>query len=229
MYAAIWTAAYVKFPYFCETLRLNMSNWFLLVFFFISLSSIAIGFFRHRRFRVRNALHYGLAKDLGMKIAYAREDDFRIFGEYNGYKLTIEAAVLSNPPSKKGQQVVRFRIPMVNPMRKGWRVAKPSADFPAFDKLGIPDRPVRIGQVLPGLELSSNDLLFNGLILSDDLKINLHTLFKKIPAGVVFIQDEQLAFYFPGLLVAPEYRDLGIDIANILCEIKDELKFGSNP
>lgn len=201
--------------------------WFLISFGSAVLASLGIGIWRHRLFRYKERLHHQLAADLGLQVVYTREDSFRIFGHIKGYHLSVYPVVLRDAKGKPTQPAIQLSIPMTNPQRKGWRVLKSHPDYPAYAQLGQPNRPMRVAQELPGLEISSNDLLFSSVVLSDDLKINIHNLFKQLPAAVLFIEDETLACYLPGHAVRPEVCQWVKEAAAILVDIKEELRFGA--
>ena len=73
------------------------------------------------------------------------------------------------------------------------------------------------------LQITTNDLLFASLILSDDIKISLYDTFNKIDAGLVYIEDEELAFIFPELLTDPEQVASIEKMIQLIVDIKDEL------
>ena len=201
------------------------STWFLLLIVLLAVGFILVGVIRNRRFRRKEDLHRRLASQYQLQIAYLNERDFSLYGEHRGYALRIEALTLRAPQEKEGQTVIQVSLPMVNPTRKIVRIVKPSEQHPKLSQHGRMDRPQTVRQeIAPWLAITTNDLMFTGLILSEDVKISLFDVFNRLESGLLLLQDEQLAFYSPELLSEPEATDRFERIIALLCDMKDELQ-----
>ena len=151
-------------------------------------TAIIIGVSRNRRFRRKERLHQELAAELGLKVAYMNERDFDLFGEYRGYPLQIEPLALPEKAKAKNQNFyIRISLPMVNPNLKSLRIVKSGSESGPLDSYRIIDRPLRINpEIAPWLELSTNDAMFSGLIVSDDIKISLFEVLQPLDSGLIF-------------------------------------------
>ncbi len=201
--------------------------WFILLFSIIALGSIAIGVTRNRRFRDLEHTHQQLAKQLGLEIAFADPKDYAIFGLHRGYSLRVEPVNLAFPGAKVPAWHTKIHIPMVNPLRKMIRISRKDPSHSALEALVQVGRADAVAHDLASwMHIQSNDLLFSGIILSENVKISIHKAFKGIPAGVCYIEDEELAFVFSGFLNDQEQVKRATYAVELLCDIKDELNVG---
>jgi hypothetical protein len=162
-----------------------------------------------------------------MQLAYMNEQQAVWYGNYRGYALRIET-VLIPVPGPRGRALhrpaLRFALPMHNPSLKVLRIARRHPDASWLDAIALPDRltPFPHG-IAPWLDIQSNDMLFSSLILSDDLKISLYDVFSRLEAGLMCICDDEMRFFYPGLLPDSSDLSLMLKIADLLCDAKDQL------
>ena len=160
-----------------------------------------------------------------MQVAYLNARSFTIFGSYRGYTIHLEATPISSSEGKPTYGVKSF-IPMVNPNRKALRIRKKDATPHGLDQIAIIDRPVQLANGMGGeMEMLTNDLLFSGLILSDDVKISLYEVFQLSQDGLLYLYDNELAFLSPNLINTREQIEAWKRIVDLLCDMKDELQF----
>ncbi|MEM9987321.1 MAG: hypothetical protein AAF804_19685 [Bacteroidota bacterium] len=188
-------------------------------------TAIIIGVSRNRRFRRKELLHLELAEELGLKVAYLNDRDFDLFGEYRGYPLQIEPIALPEKAKAKHQTFyIRVSLPMVNPNLKSLRIVKAGKEPEPLDTHRPIDRPIGINpEIAPWLELSTNDAMFSGLILSDDIKISLFEVFRPLESGLVFLQDEELTALLPFLISSKESLNQVKAMTDLLADMKDQL------
>lgn len=203
------------------------STWFLLLVVLLAIGSIIVGMVRNRRFRRKELLHRQLASKYQLQVAYLNERDFSLYGGYRGYPLRLEAMILRSPQEKDkdGQPVVKISLPMVNPTLKILRIVRPSEQHPKLSTHGQMDRPqVLRHEIAPWLDITTNDPMFTGLILSEDVKISLFDVFNRLESGLLLLQDEELSFLTPELLLDTAVIDRYDRIIALLCDMKDELQ-----
>lgn len=201
------------------------STWFLWLVGLLALGSVLVGVLRNRRFRRKEKRHQALAAELGLQIAYLHERDFNLYGEHRGYPLRIEGTQLSLPGAQTARPVVKCTLPMVNPNRKGLRILRAHPEYPDVAAYQALDRPQAVRhQVADWLEITTNDLMFAGLILSEEVKISLYDAFHRLETGLLLLQDEELAFFTPELLLDDETTERYRRIVALLCDMKDELQ-----
>lgn len=203
------------------------STWFLFLVIILAVGSITVGVVRNRRFRRKEELHRQLASQYQLQVAYLNERDFSLYGEHRGYPLRLEALLLRSPQEKDkdGQTVVKISLPMINPTLKILRIARPSEEHPKLSHYGQMDRPQTVRhEIAPWLDITTNDLMFTGLVLSEDVKISLFDVFNRLKSGLVLIQDEELSFFTPELLTDAAVIDHYERIIALLCDMKDELQ-----
>lgn len=200
-------------------------NLFLFFVIAIAAASVAVGVARNRTFRRKELLHQRLARQLGIKVAYQSERDFDLFGTYQGYPLRIEAVTLHpDRPGASPLLVVKASMPMVNPNLKSLRIAREQEEFPRLNRYRKLDRPIHLDHgIAPWLEITTNDPMFSGLILSEDVKISLFEAFNPLETGLVYLQDEELSFMMPYLLITEERVNQCIRMVDLLVEIKNQL------
>ena len=140
--------------------------------------AFVIGMIRNRNFDKKEKLHQKLAQALGLSLSYQNQKDFTIYGYYRSYPLRIEGISINSPELKKPFHAVKCSISMVNPQLKILRIAKSHPEFELFENLVILDRPVHMPHNLGDwLDISTNDLMFGSILLSDDIKISLFEVF----------------------------------------------------
>ncbi|MEO1806199.1 MAG: hypothetical protein AAFU33_15390 [Bacteroidota bacterium] len=197
---------------------------FIIVMSILAIASVTAAIIRNRNFRKKEKLHEGLGETYGLSLAYASERSFTLFGTYQDYSLRIEPVELPNRSRETILEALKISIPMVNPQRKLFRAIKPLEELPHLDIIADLDQPSFVRHDLgEWLQITTNDLLFASLILSDDIKISLYDTFNKIDAGLVYIEDEELAFIFPELLTDPEQIASIEKMIQLIVDIKDEL------
>jgi len=197
---------------------------FIIVMSILAIASVTAAIIRNRNFRKKEKLHEGLGETYGLSLAYASERSFTLFGTYQEYSLRIEPVELPNRSRETILEALKISIPMVNPQRKLFRAIKPLEELPHLDIIADLDQPSFVRHDLgEWLQITTNDLLFASLILSDDIKISLYDTFNKIDAGLVFIEDEELAFIFPELLTDSEQVVSIEKMIQLIVDIKDEL------
>ncbi len=190
---------------------------FVLIFAVIGIA-ITVGVVRHRRFNRWEQLHRRLAHRRNLQYSFQHQNQFHHYGSYRNYRVEIRPTLVDN------SWFTRFSIVMTNPNRKALKIAKAAAQFPSLDSLALIDHPFPIQHDLGDwLLMSTNDLLFSSLILSDDIRISLHELLSPLSAGLIYIYDEELSFLRPGLMEQETDLLLFEKSLDLLCDIKDEL------
>ncbi|MEO0897055.1 MAG: hypothetical protein AAFY71_11695 [Bacteroidota bacterium] len=183
-----------------------------------------IGFIRNRNFDRKEKLHKNLAVRLGLSLSYQSEEDFLIFGTYKDYKVRLETIEIRTRDNQDGIPALKWNIPMINPQLKILRIAKDNPSYPQLTSLAYLDRPVNMAHDLgEWLSITTNDLMFGSILLSDDLKISLFEVFNPIEGGLLYIDGEELAIVRPHLILKEEdmkWYQKGLDL---ICDIKDEL------
>ena len=207
------------FTHFMET------YWFIIVAVLIAAGSIAIGVYRNRRFRAMELRHSGLAESLGLEIAFADPRQYAIFGNLRGYPIRIEPVNLAEPGSKTPAWHTKIHLQVQNPLRKMIRIARRSPGTPLLDRIVPLNRLDSLAHDLdPWMNLQTNDMMFASILLSDEVKISIHLAFRDCEAAVLYIEDDELAWVMPGLL-ADEAASRQLTLAaDLLCDMKDELK-----
>lgn len=200
-------------------------NVFFWVAILIAAGSVAVGVTRNRRFRRKERLHQQMAEQLGLKVAYLNEKDFNLFGNYQDYALRLEAVELR--PDRADSQpltVLKASIPMVNPNRKALRVVRENDAYPRLNRHLSLDRPISLDHhIAPWLQLTTNDVMFSGIILSEDVKISLFEVFNQFEVALLSLYDEELAFFAPLFLTNEAGLKKWQRAVDLLVEIKDEL------
>lgn len=113
---------------------------------------------------------------------------------------------------------------MINPQLKVLRIEKADPAFQEMDKLAILDRPVHMPHDIGDwLAISTNDMMFGSILLSDDLKISLFEVLKPAEAALLYIEGEELAFVSPQLILDENQIEYYQKATDLLADIKDEL------
>lgn len=200
------------------------ATWSLIPSFIVIAIAIIVGIRRHRRFRNQEQRHLNLAGQLGIRSAYMSPDAFTLYGNFQGYDLRIEPIPLPMMGTDKPFPILKARIPMVNPNLKILVISKGVKEIQPIQRLIQLDRPVHMSHQLGDwLSITTNDLMFASVLLTDDIKISLYELFSKLDQGLMYIQDEELAFILPSLLTEDPYIKQIQKAAQVMVEIKEEL------
>lgn len=198
--------------------------WFIILAIVITLGAIAIGVIRNRRFKRLEQLHTDLASSLGLDTAFSSPSSYSIFGTHREYPVKISPLNLALPGNKEPVWVTKVSIPMVNPVRKMIRVARRSPDHDELESIVQVAKVDSVSHDLePWLDIQTNDLMFSSIILSENVKISIHQVFRQLTSGVLYIEDDELAIVMPGLIKTTEQSHLASLGASTLCDIKDEL------
>ncbi len=186
--------------------------------------AFVIGMVRRRNFDRKENLHKQLARRLGISLSYLNHKDFTLFGNYRGYNLRLEVVDLSDRDKKEKRLYLKCAIPMINPQLKVLRIEKADPAFQEMDKLAILDRPVHMPHDIGDwLAISTNDMMFGSILLSDDLKISLFEVLKPAEAALLYIEGEELAFVSPQLILDENQIEYYQKATDLLADIKDEL------
>lgn len=197
----------------------------LIIVIILTLGSIGVGVYRNRSFKRREKQFAQLARALGLKLAYTQPKQFTFYGDYRNYPVRIEPFTYSQQKDKKQKQWgTKITLPMINPNLKILRISKSSALQPDFNSF-IPHSDLQHvqHQIVPWLDIHTNDTLFSHLVLTDDIKMDLVVNLKSIDSGIIYIMGDELGAVLP--FIIRESNDppkLG-QILDILCNIKDEL------
>jgi hypothetical protein len=203
-----------------------LANWAFFLLLLLTILSLLLFAFRQRRFHRRQALLQKLSEDHGLQLAFMNHRSFQIFGQTRNYPVQIEAILLSSPGVKRPSYGLQLTLPMTNPNRKAFRVGKGEASAPALQTTAVIDRPIQLDHgIAEWLSIQTNDAMFSGLILSDDVKISLFELFQPMEAGLLYVYDETLRFVVPRLLETEDQLTSLSKGLHLLCDIKDELNF----
>ncbi len=199
--------------------------WFIIVAVFIAAGSIAIGVTRNRRFRAIELRHSKLAGSLGLEVAFADPRQYAIFGSLRGYPIRIEPVNLAEPGSKQPAWHTKIHLQVQNPLRKMIRIARRSPHAHLLDRIVPLNRLDSLAHDLdPWMNLQTNDMMFASILLSDEVKISIHLAFRNTDAAILYIEDDELAWVMPGLLLDDTASQLLALAADLLCDMKDELK-----
>lgn len=201
------------------------STIFLIVVSILAVVSVTAAIIRNRNFKKKQRLHQHLESKYGLSLAYASENSFTLFGKYQDYKLRIEPIEIPDRMRETLLDGLKISIPMVNPQRKLFRILRKEEGLPHLNLIAALDHPSFVPHDLgKWLEITTNDLVFASLILSDDIKISIYDTFNKLDTGgVLYIEDEELAFILPELLVDEEQLPIIEKMINLVVEVKDEL------
>ncbi|MDX1909370.1 MAG: hypothetical protein SF053_20190 [Bacteroidia bacterium] len=168
--------------------------------------------------------HQKLAQQLGVQLAWQSLREYTIFGTYRGYQIAIQPVIYPVAGMSRLWMGTRILLPMINPNRRALRISRHLVEHRVLERIAPLDKPLYFShQIAPWLEITTNDMMFSSLILSEEIKITLYEVFSRLEAGVACIYDEELCFVMPGLIRHEEAADLCLRALNLLCDIKDEL------
>lgn len=200
------------------------ATWSLIPIFLVIALAIIVGIRRHRRFRINEQRHIQLARLLGLKRAYVSPSDFTLFGQFQGFDLRVEPQLVQTRGEQSYFEIVKTAIPMVNPNLKILAISKGIREVPAMQQLIQLDKPVHIPhQIGDWLSITTNDMFFSSIILTDDIKISIYKLFSRLDQGLLYIQDEELAFVLPGYITQDAQVNAIHLAAQLMVDIKEEL------
>ncbi|GAB4405362.1 MAG: hypothetical protein OHK0039_06280 [Bacteroidia bacterium] len=197
---------------------------FVSVLTVLTLGSVMVGVLRNRRFRHRQELHEVFAEAHSMQVAYMNHRQFTFFGSYRGYNLRIEPVSPQPLDAAGSKDWTYFTIPVVNPNLRWFRILKSSPELPDMDQWSVNPKATAVQHDLGDwLGIRTNDPMFSHLILSQDVKISIFKAFRRLPAAVLYIEDEELVFVCPLLLTHEAGPAIFHDIVELMADIKDEL------
>ena len=198
---------------------------YIILFSLIALAIIVIGIIRNRNFSRKEKLHQEFSKKNGLQLAYIHERQFNMYGNYRGYPVLIESFGYSLPENKKKiLPTIKFSIPITNPMRKCFKAEKGINVYPQLANLAPLDKGINVKHGMgEEISMTTNDMLFSSRILSEEVRISIFEAFKNQEGGVLFLQDENLSFATPLLLIQENTMKSWQKMLDLLCDIKDEL------
>lgn len=198
--------------------------WFIILAIILTITTVAIGVIRNRRFKAIEDLHASLGKKLELDIAYASPKSYTLFGNHRGYVIKVIPLNLALPGTNEPKWFTKVTIPMVNPVRKMLRISRRSPSHSELESLVQVARVDSVSHDLePWLDIQTNDLMFSSIVLSENVKISLHQIFNQLVSGLLYIEDDELAMVLPGLLRTEQEKELAYLGAQTLCDMKDEL------
>ncbi|MCI4670182.1 MAG: hypothetical protein MRZ79_18745 [Bacteroidia bacterium] len=186
--------------------------------------AFVIGMLRNRKFDQIQKLHKQLSVQLGLSLSYLNHRDFTIFGKYQSYQLRIETVELPSSDGSSKLTAVKCSIPMVNPQLKVLRIEKKEESFEYFNHIAAITRPISMPHNIgEWLNITTNDMMFASILLSDDLKISIFENLNPLKNSIVFIEGEELAFIGLELIEDESRIELYKKGVELLVEIKNEL------
>lgn len=198
--------------------------WFIILAVILTLGSIVIGVIRNRRFKAAEDLHASLGRRLGLDIAYTSPIDYTLFGSHRGYPVKVQPINLAIPGTKQPKWFTKVHIPMINPVRKMLRISRRSDQFSELENLVQVARADSVSHDLePWLDIQTNDLMFSSIVLSENVKISIHQVFRQLTSGLLYIEDDELSLVVPGLLGSEKEIEVVYLAVQTLCDLKDEL------
>lgn len=198
-------------------------TWIVVISVLLVLAFSIFARIRYVRWAKIEKLHQRLGSEHDLQVAYLNSKAFTIFGSYRTYSVHIEALTLSDSASKSIQGI-KCQLPMTNPNRKALRIAHFGSKSEHLNQIALIDKPVVIKHGFgDNIEVLTNDLLFSGIILSDDVKISLYEVLKEVDSALLYLYDAELAFIWPKSLGEENELSHWSKIINLLCDMKDEL------
>lgn len=147
-----------------------------------------------------------------------------ISGKYRNYEAEISPIL-----AEGGKKVlwIKVSLKMKNPNQKAFHIYKGSErginDFPNELTMEIGNVSLKDNFTEP-VKAFTNDLFFAGIVLTNEVKSKIQTIFGEIPMGMLFMQGEEMSFisqYFAENEAATTMWEKQL---NILCELKDTLQ-----
>ena len=197
----------------------------IILFSLIALGVVLTGVIRNRNFSRKEKLHQQFSQKNDLQLAYIHERQFNMYGNYRGYPVLIESFSVALPTNKKNVlSAVRFSIPVTNPMRKCIKAEKGFDLYPHLALLAPLDKGISVKHGMgDDITMATNDMLFSSRVLSEEVRISIYDAFKDQEAGILYLQDENLSFATPRLLVQEDCLPSWQKMLDLLCDIKDEL------
>lgn len=198
-------------------------TWIVVISGLLVLAFSILARIRYVKWAKIEKLHQRLGSEHDLQVAYLNSKAFTIFGSFRNYSIHIEAIALSDLESKSILGV-KCQLPMTNPNRKALRIAHLGSKSAYLNQLAVIDRPVVIKHGFgENIEVLTNDLLFSGIILSDDVKISLYEVLKEVDSALLYLYDTELVFIWPESLTEDSDLIHWSKVINLLCDMKDEL------
>ncbi|MEM7369285.1 MAG: hypothetical protein AAF587_11845 [Bacteroidota bacterium] len=202
-----------------------IGNWILFAGIVLICLILFLGINRYRRFAKQETLFHQMGERLGLQVAFLNSKAFTVFGTYRSYTVQLESKHLPTHPGK-GVYGLKAHIPMINPNRKALRISNPTSSVEGLATIARIDRPIQLEQGMgDSIEMLTNDFLFSGIILSNDVKITLFQVFQEVGDGLLYLYDDELAFIWPKPLDQSSDVETWGKIVDLLCDMKDELNF----
>lgn len=187
------------------------------VFIVAAVVLIATGLNLHRKFSQREALHRELARRMSLHIAFTSEKDFTVFGRFRDYPVKVIPFDKVTKPA-----CLCFSVSMINPNLKWLKISKNLSE--KLNAITLNDKSVQVNHDLDkGIRMETNDMMFSGLILSENVKISIHDTFKELTEVLLYIEGENMNFVVPRQIHTEEDILLASKIIHLLCDMKDEL------
>lgn len=202
-----------------------IGNWILLLGIILIVVVLYLAINRYRNFLRQEKLFHQIGQRFGLEVAFLSSRVFTVFGSYRSYTVQIESFQI---PTEDGKATygLKAHIPMINPNRKALRVANPQSTIEGLHRIATIDKAVVVQQGMGnGVKILTNDILFSGIILSDDVKISLYKVFQEVGDGLLYLYDDELAFIWPTALSHDSQIDTWGRIVDLLCDMKEELVF----
>lgn len=186
---------------------------------------LGLGFLlQHFRYKRKARLHHQFADKVGLKLDYRNPQQFTFFGHYRDYPVRIQRLPGLAPGQKSSLSPIKFSITLNNPMRKCWVVEKPGDPSLSVQHWVVLNQSISIKHDLSEkLLISTNDMMLSARILSDNVKISVADTFRSLPAGLMYIQDEELVVLTQLGLQQEADLPLYKKMLDLLCDVKDEL------
>ncbi|MEZ4826761.1 MAG: hypothetical protein R3C61_10790 [Bacteroidia bacterium] len=171
----------------------------------------------YRTYRRIENLHRDLAQRLSLHIAYSTFNDFTIFGRFRGYPVKVIPFTAISAPG-----FVCFSVSMTNPNLKWLRISKNLSE--ELRQISFNDKSIVVRHDIGAdIVIETNDMLFAGLILSENVKISIHDTFRDLPEGLFYLDGESMNFILTRPLRTEEDLKTVTKIVHLLCDMKDEL------
>lgn len=189
---------------------------------------MVIGIRRHRRFRKVELIFERFAQRHGLKSVFSSLEDYAIFGRKSGYTFKIQPwpgndAVF--PAGATAHPYTLCGVNMQNPQLKAFRISKFDPHYPEISQNPWETLPIHMKHSLgQGVNMDTNDMLLAGIIMTEDVTIDLGRLFETLPAGVFYISGDTMSYVLPFRLEDMKEDGAWDLIVQVLLDIKNELK-----
>ncbi|MEZ4774687.1 MAG: hypothetical protein R3D00_15995 [Bacteroidia bacterium] len=178
---------------------------------------VIAGLSLQRKFTQKENLHRELARRLSLHIAYTSEKDFTIFGRFRDYPVKVIPFDKIVKPA-----CLCFSVPMINPNLKWLKISKNLSEN--LEAITQNDKSIQVNHDLDtDIRIETNDMMFSGLLLSENVKISIHDTFKEVTEAILYIDGENMNFVMPRQIKAEQDILLSTKIIHLMCDMKDEL------